>query len=66
MNKRRYIYDLVIGPDPEDDTKNPYIQLTEFKENEELLNKMSDALTCFSKTDPMSVRKIIMSKPKFR
>ena len=66
MNSRQYIYDIVIGPNPLDDTIKPLDLLDEFVEDEEQHDRIEEFLPDFDRSYIMPVREIILAKPKFR
>ena len=66
MNIRQYIYNIVIGPNPLDDTISPLSLLDDFVEDEEQHDKIEEFLPDFDRSYVMPVREIILAKPKFR
>lgn len=66
MNTRQFIFEIVVGPNPLDDSVNAIDLLNEFKNSDDQQKKMSTFLPTFIKTYSMSTREIILAIPRFR
>lgn len=66
MNTRQYVYDVIIGPNSQDDSIRPIDLVNEFSISNDQLKKMAVFLPTFISTYSMSTREIIITTPKFR
>ena len=66
MNERKYTYDIIVGPNPLDDSITPITLLDDFVASTDQKNKMKKFLSEFDENYVMKTREIITSKPKFR
>lgn len=66
MNVRQFVFDIVIGPNPKDDSVKPLDLLNQFKSSDDSMKKMKNFLPSFVSTYTISTREIIMAIPKFR
>ena len=66
MNTRRYIYDVVVGPNPLDDSIHALDTLEEFATSANMHTQILEFLPGFDDVYTMKVREVIPSKPKFR
>ena len=66
MNDRNYVVEVVLGPNPDDNSVPPIDTLNEFRDSESMQSDLLEFLPDFIDTYPMSTREIILSKPKFR
>ena len=66
MNDRNYVVEVVLGPNPDDNSVPPIDTLNEFRDSEPMQSDLLEFLPDFIDTYPMSTREIILSKPKFR
>lgn len=66
MNTRQFIFDIVVGPNPLDDSVNAIDLLNEFKNSDDQKKKMKTFLPSFITTYSISTREVILAIPRFR
>lgn len=66
MNERYYVYDIVLAPNPSDDSVSAFNTLEELGTSTDLQEKLAEFLPDFDLTYHMTAREIIREKPRFR
>lgn len=66
MNKRLYIYDILVAPNPNDDSTRPVNLLKGFNEDANAKNMLLEFVPQFLKTYTSQVREVFNTVPKIR
>ena len=66
MNKRRFIYEVVLGPDQQDDSLSPLSVLDELALSSGLKAKLAASMTSLDLTYTMITREVSLTKPQIR
>lgn len=66
MNKRYYIYDTMVAPNPTDDSMKPLYLLNRFKGSENAKKMLSEFIPEYIKSYSSSVREVFNTVPRIR
>ena len=56
MNERRYVYEILVGPDTKDDSKSIVTTLKEFKQTDKLQEKMKGFISSYDENFKQKIR----------
>ena len=66
MNERRYVYEILVGPNLYDDSLSVVAMLRQFKKTTEMEEKMSNFVSSYDPTFRKKIREIVPVMSKFR